>query len=147
MPSSSKSTSLSMVDRSSATRFCVGDAVTVVEEVAKAGKSLRGLSGVVVETWEKCDVDPTCCCAEWVDESLSIRVRFAASQDAGNGLFTNDSFFHYFAESELLKKKENLAGDVEVVAFDGLSCKAFKLEKLSMGHQAKRIAAFEETRH
>ncbi|KAL3765464.1 hypothetical protein ACHAW5_008577 [Stephanodiscus triporus] len=147
MPSSSKTTSLSMGDRSSATRFCVGDAVTVVEEVAKAGKSLRGLSGVVVETWEKCDVDPTCCCAEWVDESLSIRVRFAASKDSGNGLFTNDSFFHYFSESELLKEKENSAGDAEVVAFDGLSCKAFKLEKLSMGQQAKRIATFEETRH
>ncbi len=85
----------------------MGDAVTVVEEVAKAGKSLRGLSGVVVETWEKCDVDPTCCCAEWVDEGLSIRVKFSANGRVGSDLFANDYFFHYFAESELLTKKES----------------------------------------
>ena len=84
----------------------MGDAVTVVEEVVKAGQSLRGLSGVVVETWEKCDVDPTCCCAEWVDEGLSIRVKFSAHEKVGSDLFSTDYFFHYFAESELFTKKE-----------------------------------------
>eukprot|EP00956_Cyclotella_meneghiniana_P031067 scaffold80492_cov75-Cyclotella_meneghiniana.AAC.1 len=37
------------------------------------GRNLKGLDGIVVETWEKCDVDPTCCCAEWVDEGLSVQ--------------------------------------------------------------------------
>mmetsp|Transcript_12474 Transcript_12474/g.15812 ORF Transcript_12474/g.15812 Transcript_12474/m.15812 type:complete len:127 (+) Transcript_12474:40-420(+) len=32
-----------------------------------------------------------------------------------------------------------------VVAFDGMSCKAFKLEQLKMGEQAKRIAAYESS--
>ena len=32
------------------------------------------------------------------------------------------------------------------IAFDGLSCTAFKLDKLSMGEQARRIAAFEESK-
>ena len=104
-----------MGDHSSVTRFYVGDAVTVVEEVAKAGKSLRGLSGVFIETWEKCEVDPTCCCAEWVDEGLSIHVRFLANEEDGNGLF-DDSFFHYFVESEIVKKKQHSAGDAKVVA-------------------------------
>ena len=32
------------------------------------------------------------------------------------------------------------------IAFDGMSCKAFKLEKLSMGQQAQRLVAFEASR-
>lgn len=31
-------------------------------------------------------------------------------------------------------------------AFDGMSCKAFKLDQLKMGKQAQRIAAFEKSR-
>ena len=70
-----------------------------------------------------------------------MRVRF--NNDDGNELFANDtSFTHYFAESELIEKKIDDREDSRV-AFDGLSCKAFKLDKLSMGEQAKRIAAFE----
>ena len=143
-----------MGDHSSATLFQVGDTVTVVEDVMKAGKNLKGLSGTVIETWEKCEVDPTCCCAEWVDEGLSVHVKFNVDdEEDGNGLFANDTFIHYFAESELIEKKED--DEVEEmgeelqsttpVAFDGLSCKAFKLDKLSMGEQARRIKAFEES--
>jgi len=106
--------------------------------------------------WEKCDVDPTCCCAEWVDEGLAVHVRFNANNE--NALFANDTFIHYFAESELIKKKDDVpinTNDKEdddnkqqstSVAFDGLSCTAFKLDKLSMGEQARRIAAFEESK-
>eukprot|EP00578_Thalassiosira_sp_NH16_P010765 CAMPEP_0181120222 /NCGR_PEP_ID=MMETSP1071-20121207/24037_1 /TAXON_ID=35127 /ORGANISM="Thalassiosira sp., Strain NH16" /LENGTH=223 /DNA_ID=CAMNT_0023204855 /DNA_START=88 /DNA_END=756 /DNA_ORIENTATION=- len=146
-----KNTRLFMGDRSCATRFQVGDIVTVTEDVMKAGENLRGLSGTVIETWEKCDVDPTCCCAEWVDEGLSVHVRFNASRD--NDIVDGDNsttFIHYFAESELVKKKEDSVGSYgddktnrlsEGMAFDGLSCKVFKLDKLSMGEQARRIKA------
>ena len=136
------------VDHSSATVFQIGDTVTVIEDVMKAGKSLRGRSGEVIETWEKCDVDPTCCCAEWVDDGLSVHVRFSADEDS-NTLFANDTFIHYFAESELVKKKNKENKDESsnpTVAFDGLSCTAFKLDKLKMGEQAQRIAAFEQSR-
>ncbi|KAL7534086.1 hypothetical protein ACHAWF_004714 [Thalassiosira exigua] len=139
--SGTSTTRLFMGDHSSATIFQVGDRVTVVEDVMKAGKNLKGLSGTVVETWEKCEVDPTCCCAEWVDEGLSVHVRFVVDGN-GNDLFANDNFVHYFAESELVSEKL----DSDPVAFDGLSCKAFKLDKLSMGAQAKRIADFEKSR-
>lgn len=148
-----------MADHSCATVFELGDIVTVTEDVLKAGKNLNGRSGTVIQTWEKCDVDPTCCCAEFVDEGLAVHVRFNvnvdgdhAEKDGKKDLFANDTFIHYFAESELIKKKEDLvlvSDDEEqkpAVAFDGMSCKAFKLDKLSMGEQAKRIAAFEESR-
>ena len=98
----------------------------------------------IITQWEKCDVDPTCCCAEWVDEGLSVRVRF--NNDDRNELFANDTFTHYFAESELIEKKiddgedGNTTQSTAGVAFDGL---VHKLDKLSMGEQAKRIAAFE----
>jgi len=48
-----------MGDHSSATRFKVGDSVVVIDDVMKMGRNLKGLDGTVVETWEKCDVDPT----------------------------------------------------------------------------------------
>ena len=48
-----------MGDHSSATRFQIGDSVVVVDDVMKMGRNLKGLDGIVVETWEKCDVDPT----------------------------------------------------------------------------------------
>ena len=144
---------LFMTDHSSATLFSVGDTVTVIEDVLKAGKNLRGLSGTVIETWEKCDVDPTCCCAEFVDENLAVHVRFNAVED--NDFFGNDTFVHYFAEAELAKKKEEECAEVQggegsaasTTAFDGLSCTAFKLDKLKMGEQARRIANFEESRN
>ena len=71
---------------------------------------------------------------------MSVHVRFDAVNDEEKVLFGNDSFVHYFAESELWEVKQT------EVAFDGLSCKAFKLDKLSMGEQARRIAAFEASR-
>jgi hypothetical protein len=65
------------------------------------------------------------------------------------------SFYHYFAESELLKLIQNHQPvavvddgeeDAEPVAFDGMSCVAFKLDQLKMGQQAQRLAAFEASR-
>ena len=69
-----------------------------------------------------------------------------------NELFGNDTFGHYFAEDELVKMKEkeeeecteDQEGESDAtIAFDGLSCTAFKLDKLKMGEQAKRIAKFD----
>mmetsp|Transcript_24675 Transcript_24675/g.52607 ORF Transcript_24675/g.52607 Transcript_24675/m.52607 type:complete len:223 (+) Transcript_24675:85-753(+) len=128
-----------MGDHSSATLFLIGDTVKVVEDVMKAGKNLKGRTGTVIETWEKCEVDPTCCCAEWVDEGLSVHVKFDVNGEDENVLFGNDTFVHYFAESELQEEKQTQ------VPFDGMSCKSFKLDRLRMGKQAKRIAAFEES--
>lgn len=127
-----------MRDASSAYWFNVGDAVVVVDDVKKAGTSLKGLRGTVVETWEKCDVDPTCCCAEQVDLGTAVRVEFPGTET--NPSESGSSFMHYFAEDELTRVKE------EELPFDGMSCKAFKLDQLKMGEQAKRIAAYEQSR-
>jgi len=82
-------TLLSMKDNSASTWFKIGDKVQVVDDVIKAEINLRGRTGYVMEAWEKCDVDPTCCCAEQVECDLAVRVRF------------NDQLEHYFAEEEL----------------------------------------------
>ncbi len=108
--------SMQMRDMSSANVFNIGDKVKVVSSVLKAGVELKGKVGVVQETWEKCDVDPTCCCAEFVDENFAVYVKFSNSRqvsviDSLNetspgrvviaGL--DDSFTHFFAEDELVK--------------------------------------------
>ena len=118
-----------MRDRSSSYWFSVGDRVTVVGDVWTGGGStaaasatndknhtnLKGRIGTVVETWEKCDVDPTCCCAEQVDTDMAVRVLFNDDDDDGGGGTETDnekketaagaasSFYYYFAEDELDK--------------------------------------------
>jgi hypothetical protein len=96
----SLSTRFEMRDSSVAYWFSVGDSVQVVEDVMKAERNLRGWRGRVVETWEKCDVDPTCCCAEQVDTGMAVRVQFEQQEQ---GEPNEEPFFHYFAESELVK--------------------------------------------
>ena len=99
-----------MRDASASYWFKVGDTVKVVEDVMKAGSSLRNRRGTVVETWEKCDVDPTCCCAEQVDLGMAVRVEFQDEiSDGGSDnleIGTCTSFFHYFGEEELVKIEE-----------------------------------------
>ena len=121
---------LSMKDRSAAYWFTVGDSVAVVGDVIKAGYNVKGRHGKVLDTWEKCDVDPTCCCAEWVDAGMSIRVEFHGTESDENG---QGSFVHYFAEDELLKIQKESITQVGAfnLPFDGMSCKAFKLEQLA----------------
>jgi len=136
---------VTMRDASSAYWFNVGDSVRVVDDVMKAGTSLKGRAGTVVETWEKCDVDPTCCCAEQVDIGMAVRVEFPGTETDTS---ESGSFMHYFAEEELTKANEveETSSSTDGALFDGRSCKAFKLDHLKMGEQAKRIAAFEESR-
>ena len=85
---------LTMKDRSAVTYFKVGDMVKVTEDVYKNKQNLIGYQGKVTETWEKCDVDPTCCCAEQVDPGMAVTVSF--TQD-------DDSFIYFFGEDELIK--------------------------------------------
>ena len=109
-PKYPRGTTLSMTDRSSANWFQVGDTVRVVESVPKGQVDLKGRVGTVIETWEKCDVDPTCCCAEFVDDSFAVRVRFGKrheNEKEDNSLELKDyqeqEFKHYFAEREIVK--------------------------------------------
>lgn len=132
--------------------------------VKKAGIELKGRTGEVIETWEKCDVDPTCCCAEFVDDNFAVTVKFQGklsldpspdSNDGDSFIKGIDNFTHYFSEDELLKLKVTVAdpneesesssssGQNVSVPFDGMSCVAFKLEHLKMGKQAQRIGAYE----
>lgn len=99
---------IQMRDMSSANIFKIGDKVKVVSSVLKAGVELKGKIGTVQETWEKCEVDPTCCCAEFVDENFAVNVKFidenaefVNSNVSIAGL--NDYYTHFFAEDELLK--------------------------------------------
>ena len=132
----------------------------------KAGLNLRGVVGTVLETWEKCQVDPTCCCAEQVDENMAVRVEFTSSADK------EKNFVHYFAESELVlrrrrpnkaslleeEEEEGKADDgfsssssslpqSENLPFDGMSCVAFKLEQLGTEKKPRRIASSYDPSH
>lgn len=122
--------SLQMRDASASYWFQVGDRVKVIEDVWKDHNTvnMKGWTGKVIATWEKCEVDPHCCCAEQTDPNLAVRVYFEAQDDRS-----------YFAESELDKV-------TTIEAFDGMSCTAFKLGQLKMGEQAQRLAAFEASR-
>lgn len=105
---------IKMRDMSSANVFQIGDRVKVVSSVFKAGIDLKGKVGIVKETWEKCEVDPTCCCAEFVDENFAVYVQFS-NGDGDNSIDIssdgqslnivglNDYYTHYFAEEELVK--------------------------------------------
>jgi len=77
---SSTTTGWSMKDHSASSAFDVGSSVQVVEDVFKAGVNLLGRRGQVLENWEKCDVDPTCCCAEQVNPDMAVRVEFPGNE-------------------------------------------------------------------
>jgi len=140
---------LQMKDASSSYWFTAGDRVEVVSHVTKSGIDLKGRRGQVVETWEKCDVDPTCCCAEFVDDNYAVLVKFGGPidlqlVDMSNGGMMPGSFTHHFHEDELRKVKEGMGTDV--IPFDGMSCTAFKLIQLNMGRQqAQRSVSDENT--
>jgi hypothetical protein len=136
---------IEMRDRSSSYWFQVGDTVRVVSsDIEKGGVNLQNRVGKVIETWEKCDVDPTCCCAEQVDPNMAVRVEFEGSLSEDHEA-TSSSFNHYFAESELEKQVDDNASS-QSIPFDGQSCVAFKLDHLKMGQQAQRLAVFESSR-
>lgn len=139
----SSSRLLVMRDASASYWFEKGDAIKVVDDVIKAGENLRGRQGFVIQTWEKCDVDPTCCCAEQVDLGMAVRAEFQGSERSDQD---EGSFYHYFAEDELLKQEKVTIEDVSdssQVAFDGMSCMAFKLDQLQLDKKPRGIASFD----
>ena len=91
---------ITMRDHSSSYWFSPGDNVEVIEDVFKAGYNLRGRVGVVTQSWEKCDVDPTCCCAEQVERDLAVFIRFLGTESNSN---EQGSFEFGFNESEIQK--------------------------------------------
>jgi hypothetical protein len=155
--SSSSPCCWSMCDTSASYWFSVGDSVQVVEDVYKFQTNLRGKHGTVIEVWEKCDVDPTCCCAEQVDRGMAVHVQFSNTDDddsnlAKRSLVSNetDSFSHYFAEDELVKvTPSDHANSVSATvtnaysSFDGMSCTAFKLQQLDYGSKPRKIASYD----
>lgn len=101
---------MTMKDKSNSYWFQVDDKVRVISSVKKANVDLRGRVGVVTQTWEKCDVDPTCCCAEFVDDNFAVQVKFEEPlkfnpcKPSENSFKTDvDMFYHYFNEDELVK--------------------------------------------
>jgi hypothetical protein len=150
-----------MRDTSASYWFRPGDAVRVCAPVSKASVNLQGRVGVVLETWEKCDVDPTCCCAEQVDRGMAVHVEFPGG--IGGGDFPSESassFKHYFAEDELVKVEPGASPDdlgirfgmnddpsssvlKDTTPFDGVGCVAFKLDKLQIESKERKIGSFE----
>lgn len=80
----SKKRSISMRDGSTASIFfAIGDRVRIVKDVWHRPKSLPPFTsiemiGTVCDIWEKCEVDPHCCCAELAFDA-PVQVRFAGS--------------------------------------------------------------------
>jgi hypothetical protein len=147
-----------MRDVSASYWFRVGDAVKVCESVVKSGVDLRGRVGAVQETWEKCDVDPTCCCAEQVDCNMAVRVEFPGTLDDPSSADSASTFSHFFGEEELVKvvasdpssePGKQLIGlespPVDSVAFDGIGCAAFKLNALQIEGKTRKLASFDPT--
>jgi hypothetical protein len=51
------------------TYYSLGDRVKVLidvwhQPVGKQRYTSKGLEGVIIDVWDKCEVDPHCCCAE-----------------------------------------------------------------------------------
>lgn len=98
-----------MRDASTAsTFFSVGDKVKIVKDVWHRPQSLPSfnsfdLEGTVCEVWEKCEVDPHCCCAELAFDA-PIQVRFFGNQYNSD----MDNWTAHFAmdEIQVVKKSE-----------------------------------------
>lgn len=100
--------SISMRDASTASIFfSVGDKVQVVKEVLHRPNSLpafssMGLQGIVCDVWEKCEVDPHCCCAELAFDA-PVQVRFNGNEY--DPLLDNWKAHFSLDEIQLVEKK------------------------------------------
>ena len=88
--------------------FSVGDKVRIIKDVWHRPQSLPSfnsidLEGTVCEVWEKCEVDPHCCCAELAFDA-PIQVRFLGNQYISD----IDNWTAHFAmdEIQVVKKSE-----------------------------------------
>lgn len=85
------------------TYFSIGDKVEVVNDVPhtppnRSPFSSRGLRGTITDIWDKCEVDPHCCCAELAFDA-PITVTFIGSEYYG--LNEEDQWKAQFAVEEL----------------------------------------------
>jgi len=96
--------SISMRDGSSrAVFYQIGDKVKVVENVYHSPPynekfNSLGLEGIVKDIWEKCEIDPHCCCAELAFDA-PIEVLF------NNNLYYPDKpqWTGFYSEDEIQK--------------------------------------------
>lgn len=155
--------SLYMRDTSMSYWFTVGDQVQVTKDVFMTTTNqndgdnrnrinLRHRIGIVLETWEKCDVDPTCCCAEQVDTNMSVYVQLRSDVDPNKDVTTNVRY--YFSEDELMKinpledrnevESSHNNNNNNNVPFNGFSCVAFKSNLIKQNQQQpRRIASYD----
>ena len=106
------SSSLSMRDGSTSSNyFKVGEQVRVSTDVwhrpphaSKPSFSSKGREGSVVQVWEKCEVDPACCCAELAFDA-PIEVRFE-----GDDYDETSSFWTAFFAVDEIESCERMSG-------------------------------------
>ena len=77
--------SIIMKDSSTASvYFSIGNKVRIVKDVFHTPHNMTsfsslGMEGVICSVWDKCEVDPFCCCAELAYDA-PIEVKFAGSR-------------------------------------------------------------------
>jgi len=77
--------------------FKVGDRVRISKDVFITDNdgvrlSTRGMTGMITDIWEKCEIDPHCCCAEQAFDA-PFRVDFSSNSSL--------SFYGLFSEDEI----------------------------------------------
>jgi hypothetical protein len=86
--------------------FQIGDKVKITEDVmhqpkSKPAFSSKGLEGRIKDIWEKCEIDPHCCCAELATDA-PIEVEFENDLYYGTGE-NNGIWTGHFAADEIQK--------------------------------------------
>ena len=86
--------------------FQIGDRVKITEDVMHRPKDMpvfssKGLEGRIKDIWEKCEVDPHCCCAELATDA-PIEVEFENDLYYGSGQ-NGGIWTGHFAADEIQK--------------------------------------------
>mmetsp|Transcript_19975 Transcript_19975/g.33973 ORF Transcript_19975/g.33973 Transcript_19975/m.33973 type:complete len:175 (+) Transcript_19975:140-664(+) len=97
----------------SAGYFQIGDKVTITTDVwhrpkGKENFSSKGLHGVIVDIWEKCEVDPHCCCAELAHDA-PFKVQFDTSHYEAEATSSKGKWDAQFAEDEITLGHKDIA--------------------------------------
>jgi hypothetical protein len=88
-----------------------GDRVEVTSDVhIKGGVNSIGMQGTVIDTWEICETDPACCCAELTDTGYEVTVKLDHSTSptapSGEQRQPLQRLVGYFNEDEVSVVKE-----------------------------------------
>ena len=92
-----------MKDASAVTYFRNGDEDRSWRRGDPEGVEARRAAGRCVDVWEKCEVDPTCCCAEQVEEAHAVTVEFQP-------FLLGEGYRYWFDEDELRKVRAGCDG-------------------------------------